>query len=125
MGRSRAEFYGVAGHGDNLDFDKHIANGSLRLAVPPKGQAYIEHNGDRIPVLPHPDLFSYVSRENDSDPEPKNNTKHWEDGDWRHYEIAKSSFSRTQKRKDFQDKLGQIKRSCPVCSSIMNDQNNS
>jgi len=114
MGRNRADFYGVAGHGDKLDFDKHIDNGSLRIAIPPKGQAYIEHNGDRIPVLPHPDLFSYVTPEN---PEAKD----WEEGNWRHYEIAKSEFPKDQMRKDFKDKLGQIKRSCPVCSAIMKD----
>jgi len=124
MGRNRADFYGVAGHGDKLDFDKHIDNGSLRIAIPPKGRAYIEHNGDRIPVLPHPDLFSYVTPENDSDPDPEKNTKDWKEGEWHHYERARDSFPKEQMRKDFKDKLGQIKRSCPVCSAIMKDQEN-
>jgi hypothetical protein len=111
MGRSNSAFHGVAGHGDNLDFDKHVSNGSLRIAIPPKGNAYIESKGQRIPVLPHPDLFSYVTPENSE-------AKDWEEGSSRHYDLARSSFTSTQKRKDFKDKLGQIKRSCPVCKAI-------
>jgi len=117
MGRTNKEFHGVAGHGDKLDFDKHLGNGSLRVAIPPKGAAYIEHRGQRIPVLPHPDLYSFVTPENTE-------AKNWQEGSSRHYQLARAAFKETQKRKDFREKLGQIKRSCPVCSALENDKAN-
>jgi len=121
MPKRRSEFYKSIGHGDKLDFYKHIENGSLRIAIPPKGKAFIENAGQRIPVLPHPDLFSYVTPENDSDPDPAKNTSTWEEGTQHHYTLAEIHFPEDQKRKDFQDKLKQIKRSCPICKDLMDE----
>ena len=98
MGRNNKDFYGVPGHGDKLDFNKHVDNGSLRIAIAPPGKAYFEHLGDRIAVFPSPDHFSWVTPENPG-------TEDWQEGTWRHYELARLQFPTIQKHPDLQDKL--------------------
>jgi len=114
MTRNNADFRRTEGHGDSLDFYKHIENGSLRIAIAPPGNAYFEHLGDRIAVFPSPDHFSWVTPENPG-------TENWKEGKPRHYEIARAVFDKEQKKPEFQEKLGQIKRSCPICSEMMKD----
>ena len=98
------------GHGSNLDFDAHIANGSLRIAKTPVGHAYRMVKGKRVDIKDSPDIYSWVTPENDAES--------WPEGTKEHYDRAREVFPEAQNRKDFQDKLGQIKRSCPICREM-------
>lgn len=104
-------------HGKHLDFDTHIANGSLRIAKTPPGHAYIEHEDGTKEFLPDdPKRFSYVTPQNPG-------SKDWEDGTSKHYNTARKSFDVVQLESDFEDKLNQIKLSCPECSALIKEEN--
>jgi hypothetical protein len=98
------------GHGDHLDLAAHIANGSVRIVKTPSGGAKDERGN----VLPDdPRTYSIITPENHP---------HWEDWhDEPHPDSAaefRYNWDEWQNSPDAQDKMGQIKRSCPLCSRL-------
>lgn len=97
------------GHGDHLDLDTHIANGSVRLVR--AQHAYDWDTGEKIPVDSR--TLSVITPENHP---------HWEEWTDRAHPDSEAEFRQNwdewQHNPDHQYKVDQIKRSCPVCSQL-------
>lgn len=110
MTRNNADFQGSLGHGDNLDLDTHIANGSVRLVK--TKQALDWDTGE--PIEATPETMSVITPENHP---------HWEEWtDTPHPKTERDfrkNFAEWQKDPDHKYKVDQIKRSCPTCKGTM------
>lgn len=99
----------ASGHGDHLDLDTHIANGSVRLVR--AEHAYDWDTGEPIPV--DRKTMSVITPENHP---------HWEDWHGVPHPETEGSFrdqwDTWQKNPEHQYKIDQIKRSCPTCSKL-------
>lgn len=96
-------------HGDHIDLDTHLANGSMRI-VKSKHAFDLDDN----PIIPVPDTtISVITPENHP---------HWEEWHDAPHPTTLAHFRANwdtwQHDPDSQYKVDQIKRSCPDCSGV-------
>lgn len=111
MTRNNADFQGgvTPGHGDDMDLDTHIANGSVKLV---RTKQALDWNTNK-PIKTSPKVMSVITPENHP---------HWEEWtDPAHPKTEadfRANFDTWKKNPDHQYKVDQIKRSCPECSKL-------
>jgi len=96
-------------HGNHLDLEAHLANGSMRLV---KSKWAYDLNGNSIPVAPT--TLSVITPENHP------HWEEWHDAPHPETEAAfRGNFDTWQHEPDHQYKVDQIKRSCPDCRKAL------
>jgi hypothetical protein len=99
----------ASGHGEHLDLNAHLSNGSMRIVKTPSGNAF-DNKGNPLPDNPR--TYSIITPEN----------KQWDKWhDEPHPDSAaefRYNWDEWQHDPDTKYKVDQIKRSCPVCSKL-------